>query len=96
MIRIAMIGAGSVVFERALLTDILSLDALRDSTIALHDIDPERLDTANLMAHFYRNLEQDGLSPAAALRAAQMAVRKESKWRAPYYWAGFQLQGEWR
>ena len=52
--------------------------------------------TANLMAHFYRNLEQDGLSPAAALRAAQMAVRKESKWRAPYYWAGFQLQGEWR
>ena len=52
--------------------------------------------TANLMAHFYRNLEQDGLSPAAALRAAQVAVRKESKWRAPYYWAGFQLQGEWR
>jgi CHAT domain-containing protein/Tfp pilus assembly protein PilF len=52
--------------------------------------------TANLMAHFYHNLELEGLSPAAALRAAQVAVRKEPKWRAPYYWAGFQLQGEWR
>lgn len=52
--------------------------------------------TAYLMAHFYRSLEQEGLSPAAALRAAQMAVRKENKWRPPYYWAGFQLQGEWR
>jgi alpha-galactosidase len=51
MTRIAMIGAGSVVFERALLTDILSLDALHDCNIALHDIDPERLDTATLMAH---------------------------------------------
>lgn len=52
--------------------------------------------TASLMAHFYRGLEQERLSPAAALRAAQMAVRKEPKWRPPYYWAGFQLQGEWR
>ena len=52
--------------------------------------------TADLMAHFYKSLEQDGLSPAAALRAAQLAVRKESRWRAPYYWAGFQLEGEWR
>jgi CHAT domain-containing protein len=52
--------------------------------------------TAYLMAHFYRSLEQDGLSPAAALRAAQMAVRKENKWRSPYFWAGFQLEGEWR
>ena len=52
--------------------------------------------TANLMAHFYRGMEQQKLSPAAALRAAQMAVRKDKKWRPPYYWAGFQLQGEWR
>jgi CHAT domain-containing protein len=52
--------------------------------------------TAHLMAHFYRGLEQEKLSPAAALRAAQLAVRTEKKWRPPYYWAGFQLQGEWR
>jgi CHAT domain-containing protein len=52
--------------------------------------------TAALMADFYKSLEEDKLSPAAALRTAQMAIRKESRWRQPYYWAGFQLQGEWR
>jgi len=52
--------------------------------------------TAQLMARFYKSLEQDGLSPAAALRAAQIEVRKQSRWSSPYYWAGFQLEGEWR
>ena len=52
--------------------------------------------TAQLMAHFYKSLEQDGLSPAAALRAAQIEVRKQARWRSPYYWAGFQIEGEWR
>jgi alpha-galactosidase len=45
-----MIGAGSVVFVKNLLTDILSLPELRDCTIALHDIDAERLETAEMMA----------------------------------------------
>ena len=52
--------------------------------------------TARLMAHLYQHLEQEGLSPAAALRAAQIEIRKESRWSAPYYWAGFQIEGEWR
>ena len=52
MIKIAMIGAGSVVFVKNLLTDILSLPALQDSTIALHDIDAERLQTAGMMARW--------------------------------------------
>jgi CHAT domain-containing protein/Tfp pilus assembly protein PilF len=52
--------------------------------------------TAQLMAHFYKSLEQDGLSPAAALRAAQIEVRKQGRWSSPYYWAGFQIEGEWR
>ena len=52
--------------------------------------------TATLMSRFYRSLEQDGLSPAAALRAAQLEVRKQKKWSDPYYWAGFQIEGEWR
>jgi alpha-galactosidase len=47
-----MIGAGSVVFVKNLLTDILSLPALRDCTIALHDIDAERLETAGMMARW--------------------------------------------
>jgi alpha-galactosidase len=52
MIKIAMIGAGSVVFVKNLLTDILSLKELQDCTIALHDIDAERLDTAGMMARW--------------------------------------------
>lgn len=52
MTRIAMIGAGSVVFVKNLLTDLLSLPELRGCTIALHDIDPERLETAGMMARW--------------------------------------------
>ena len=39
MFKVAMIGAGSVVFVKNLLTDILDLPELREVTIALHDID---------------------------------------------------------
>lgn len=52
MTKIAMIGAGSVVFVKNLLTDILSLPHLQDCTIALHDIDAERLETAGMMARW--------------------------------------------
>jgi CHAT domain-containing protein len=52
--------------------------------------------TAELMKRFYQGMWRDGLSPAAALRAAQVAMWKERRWSAPFYWAGFVLQGEWR
>jgi alpha-galactosidase len=42
-LKIAFVGAGSVVFTKNLLTDILSFTELRGATIALHDVDPERL-----------------------------------------------------
>jgi len=43
--KIAFIGAGSFGFTRSLVRDILSFPALSDSTIALMDIDTERLDS---------------------------------------------------
>ncbi|MBS1253784.1 MAG: Alpha-galactosidase [Anaerolineales bacterium] len=43
MPKITLIGAGSVVFTRNLCSDILLTPALQESTIALMDIDPERL-----------------------------------------------------
>lgn len=52
--------------------------------------------TAELMRRFYRGMLQDGLPPAAALRAAQAGLRDEPAWRDPYFWAGFVLQGDWR
>lgn len=51
--------------------------------------------TAELMAHFYRHLLQEGATPAAALRAAQRAIRQQRRWRHPYYWAAFVIQGDW-
>jgi len=50
--RIAFVGAGSVVFTKNLLGDILALPALRDVELALHDIDRDRLETAAAMARW--------------------------------------------
>ncbi len=47
--KIALIGAGSVVFTRNLCSDILFAPGLRESTIALMDIDAARLDRARGM-----------------------------------------------
>jgi len=52
--------------------------------------------TKDLMERFYRAMERDGMRPAAALRQAQMELWKQPRWKAPYYWAAFQLQAEWR
>ena len=60
--------------------------------VSLWDVQDQA--TARLMTDFYRGL----LGPkrpqtAAALRAAQIAIWREQRWQAPYYWAGFVLQG---
>jgi CHAT domain-containing protein len=55
------------------------------------------LASAELMTAMYRGmLGPAKLTPAAALRSAQRAMLRDRNWKAPYYWAGFQLQGEWR
>ena len=56
----------------------------------------EDLATASLMARFYRGLWVDRLPPAAALRQAQLWVRQQRRWRDPYFWAAFILEGDWR
>lgn len=48
--KIAMIGAGSVVFAQRLITDILSWPALQGATIALMDLDADRLATIGALA----------------------------------------------
>jgi alpha-galactosidase len=50
MAKIAMIGAGSIVFAKNLIGDILSFPELAEVTIALMDIDPERLKTSAIVA----------------------------------------------
>jgi CHAT domain-containing protein len=51
--------------------------------------------TANLMKLFYERMLKDGLSPAAALRAAQVAMWKREPNAVPYRWGAFILQGDW-
>ncbi|MFL6197139.1 MAG: CHAT domain-containing tetratricopeptide repeat protein [Thermoanaerobaculia bacterium] len=52
--------------------------------------------TVELMRRFYQGILSQGLSPAAALRAAQNEIRGQARTRSPYHWAGFTLQGEYR
>jgi alpha-galactosidase len=50
MPKITFLGAGSTVFAKNLLGDILGFPELAEATISLHDIDPERLRTTEIVA----------------------------------------------
>src|ERR1700689_1193535 len=50
MAKITLIGAGSTVFARNLLGDVLGYEELTESEITLFDIDAERLETSELVA----------------------------------------------
>jgi CHAT domain-containing protein/tetratricopeptide (TPR) repeat protein len=53
--------------------------------------------TAELMSQFYEGVLKKKLPPATALRLAQVNMWKQKRWRRdPYFWAAFQLQGEWK
>ena len=53
--------------------------------------------TAALMKSFYRHMLKEGRPAAASLRMAKSELRQaRAEWRAPYFWAGFVLQGDWR
>jgi CHAT domain-containing protein/Tfp pilus assembly protein PilF len=61
--------------------------------VSLWDVNDQG--TAELMKRFYGGLlGRNKLSPAAALRAAQVSMAGDKRWSSPYYWAGFTLQGE--
>ena len=52
--------------------------------------------TSELMKRFYTGVLTRKERPAAALRTAQVELWRDKGWDAPYYWAAFTLQGEWR
>ncbi len=52
--------------------------------------------SAELMKRFYEGMLGRGERPAAALKNAQAAMWKTKGWDAPYFWAAYTLQGEWR
>ncbi|WP_414573948.1 CHAT domain-containing protein [Nostoc sp. CCY 9925] len=61
--------------------------------VSLWNVDDEA--TSLLMSQFYSQMLQQGKTPAAALRAAQLKMWSQEKWRNPYSWSAFTLLGEW-
>lgn len=72
MTKITIIGAGSVVFTRNLCSDILLVPELQDSTIALMDIDPERLKMAQALVQAI--VDQRGLKAKISATVNQREV----------------------
>lgn len=62
MAKITFIGAGSIVFAKNLIVDILSFPELSGSIISLMDIDPVRLDKITKLAK--KVIDQEGLKAA--------------------------------
>lgn len=52
--------------------------------------------TAVFMKFFYGEMLKGGQPAGSSLREAQMAMSRQTRWRAPYFWAAFELQGEWK
>ena len=52
--------------------------------------------TTQLMTQFYKGLFEEGLTASAALRKAKLSMWQQPRYRAPFFWAAFQLQGEYR
>jgi CHAT domain-containing protein len=50
--------------------------------------------TAELMQHFYAGMLREKISPASALRAAQLRMLRTKRWSDPWFWAAFVIQGD--
>ncbi|MFQ5808464.1 MAG: alpha-glucosidase/alpha-galactosidase, partial [Armatimonadota bacterium] len=87
MPKIAMIGAGSIVFSKTLIMDILATEALRDSTFALMDLDESKL--GRVEAFTQRVIDDNGL--AAKVHAT--TDRREALQDADYVVVMIQIGG---
>ena len=72
MTTICFIGAGSVEFTRDLVADLLRFPELAEATLRLHDIDQDRLDTAEGVAHSVAR--QVGASPTVSAHLDRRAA----------------------
>lgn len=66
MPKIVIIGAGSVVFAQKLITDIITFPALRESALALVDIDEERLELITRLTERLKEQEHLPITVEAA------------------------------
>jgi alpha-galactosidase len=85
--RIAFIGAGSTVFMKNIIGDILQRPALSQATIALMDIDPTRLAESKSVA--LRMIETLGVKARVETHASQ----KQALEKADFVIVAFQIGG---
>ncbi|MBC2602711.1 alpha-galactosidase [Puniceicoccus vermicola] len=76
--KITLIGAGSVVFAKTLIGDILQFPELSDSTICLMDVDPERLKVADIMMK--RVARKLGVNPTIVSTLDRREAVKDAKY----------------
>ena len=76
MIKIAIIGAGSTVFMKNIVTDIVLEPGLETAHIALHDIDAARLATSEKVAH--RIAETTGTTPTISATLDRRAALQDA------------------
>ncbi|MDB9527528.1 CHAT domain-containing protein [Oscillatoria sp. CS-180] len=79
----AALGMAGVAIRSGARSTVASLWSVQDQS------------TAELMTEFYRQLTQNDVTRADALRRAQLSVFQRSKYAHPYYWAPFVLIGNW-
>lgn len=86
--KVALIGAGSTVFAKNIMGDILSFPELSGTHFALFDIDPERLKTSSIVAH--KLVES---APAKDITITATEDRRQALDGADYVVAMFQIGG---
>jgi alpha-galactosidase len=87
LVKVTFVGAGSTVFAKTLIGDLLAFPELRGTTIALMDVDPGRLRTSEFVA---RKLSE---SLGAAARVDATTDRRAALEDADYVITMFQVGG---
>ncbi len=107
--RICLVGAGGMSFGPAMVNDAIKTTSMQGATLALHDIDPDRLAVARRLAHRLNDANgrpitiEASTEPAEAMAGADFTlasaeVGRWSRWRQDYEipnrWGATHITGE--
>ncbi|MFP4319221.1 MAG: CHAT domain-containing protein [Phormidium sp.] len=79
----ALLGLAGLAVRSGARSTLATLWAVRDQA------------TADLMAEFYYQLAQPGMSKAKALQQAQLSLLRQPDYQRPFFWSAFILVGNW-
>jgi CHAT domain-containing protein len=82
--RLATLGLAGIAVRAGARSTVASLWSVSDRA------------TVTLMTNFYRELAQDNITKAEALRQAQISTLKNDAFSHPFFWSAFILVGNWQ